>query len=135
MVKAEYKHSEITEVIIGCAMRVHSKLGNGFPEVIYQRAFEIELSKTALKIEREVSQNVYYDGEIIGKRKIDFLVNKIILIEVKAASGFDPAHFNQILNYLEAFQLEIGLLINFGAKKLEFKRVTNNKHEKNDKCD
>ena len=132
MVKAEYKYSEITEMIIGCAMRVHSKLGNGFPEVIYQRAFQIELLKTTLTVEREISQDVYYDNQLVGKRKVDFLINKTILVETKAASCFDPAHFNQIINYLEAFKLQIGLLINFGKNKLEFKRFTNNKYGKND---
>lgn len=136
MIKPEYKHSEITEQIIGCAMRVHSKLRNGFPEIIYQRAFQIELLKTALQVEREISQDVYYEDHLVGIRKVDFLINKTILVEIKAASCFDPAHFNQIINYLESFRLEIGLLINFGKDKLEFKRFTNNNTaDENDKND
>ncbi|MGI8951909.1 MAG: GxxExxY protein [Chitinophagaceae bacterium] len=95
MIKPEYKHSEITEIIIGCAMHVHSKLGKGFPEVIYQRAFQIELAKARLQVEREMLQDVYYDDQLVGKRKVDFLINKTILIEIKAASDFDASHFNQ----------------------------------------
>ena len=127
MIKSEYKHSEITETVIGCAMKVHNSLGKGFPEVIYQRAFLIELNKTALIIEREFEQPVYYEDQLIGKRRVDFLINKIILIETKAINELDNSCINQILNYIEAFNLEIGLLINFGKDRLEFKRYTNNK--------
>jgi GxxExxY protein len=127
MVKSEYKHSEITEIVIGCAMKVHNSLGKGFPEVIYQRAFLIELNKTELIIEREIEQAVYYEDQLVGKRRVDFLINKIILVETKAKSDLDNSCINQILNYIEAFNLEIGLLINFGKERLEFKRFTNNK--------
>ena len=127
MIKSEYKHSEITEIIIGCAMKVHNSLGKGFPEVIYQRAFLIELNKTDLIIEREIEQAVYYEDKLVGKRRVDFLINKIILVETKAISELNNSCFNQILNYIQAFNLEIGLLINFGNNKLEFKRFTNNK--------
>ncbi len=127
MIKSEYKHSEITEIVIGCAMKVHNSLGKGFPEVIYQRAFLIELNKTSLSIEREIEQVVYYEEQIVGKRRVDFLINKTILVEVKAISELDNSCINQILNYIEAFNLEIGLLINFGKDRLEFKRYTNNK--------
>ena len=127
MIKKEYKHSEITEIIIGCAMRVHNILGAGFPEIIYQRAFEIELKKTGLKIEREKERPVFYEGQLVGKRRVDFLVEDKVMVETKAVGLIDNSYFNQILNYLEAFNLEIGLLINFGGKKLEFRRLTNNK--------
>jgi GxxExxY protein len=127
MIKSEYKHSEITEIVIGCAMKVHNSLGKGFPEIIYQRAFLIELNKTSLSIEREIEQVVYYEEQIVGKRRVDFLINKTILVEVKAISELDNSCINQILNYIEAFNLEIGLLINFGKDRLEFKRYTNNK--------
>ncbi len=127
MIKSEYKHSEITEIIIGCAMKVHNSLGKGFPEVIYQRAFLIELNKTALIIQREIEQPVYYEENLIGKRRVDFLINRTILVETKAKSELDNSCINQILNYIEAFNLEIGLLINFGNDRLEFKRFTNNK--------
>ena len=128
MIKSVYQHSEITETIIGCAMKVHNSLGKGFPEIIYQRAFLIELKKTKLLIEREIEQSVYYEEQLVGKRRVDFLVNKIILVEIKAKSELDNSSINQILNYIEAFNLEIGLLINFGKDRLEFKRYTNNKY-------
>lgn len=127
MIKSEYKHSEITEAVIGCAMKVHNSLGKGFPEVIYQRAFLIELNKTELTIEREIEQSVYYEDQLVGKRRVDFLINKTILVEIKAIGELDNSSINQILNYIEAFNLEIGLLINFGKDRLEFKRFTNNK--------
>lgn len=127
MIKSEYKHSDITEIVIGCAMKVHNSLGKGFPEIIYQRAFFIELKKTELLIEREIEQPVYYEDHVVGKRRVDFLINKIILVETKAISELDNSCINQILNYIEAFNLEIGLLINFGKDRLEFKRYTNNK--------
>lgn len=127
MIKSEYKHSEITEIVIGCAMKVHNSLGKGFPEVIYQRAFLIELNKTDLIIDREIEQAVYYEDQMVGKRRVDFLINKTILVETKAISDLNNSCINQILNYIEAFNLEIGLLINFGKDRLEFKRFTNNK--------
>lgn len=127
MIKSEYKHSEVTEIIIGCAMKVHNSLGKGFPELIYQRAFLIELNKTSLTVEREIEQPVFYEGQLVGKRRVDFLINKIILIETKAISELGSSCINQILNYIDAFNLEIGLLINFGKDRLEFKRFTNNK--------
>lgn len=127
MIKSEYKHSEITEIVIGCAMKVHNSLGKGFPEVVYQRAFQIELNKTGLQIEREIEQPIFYEDQLVGKRRVDFLINKIILVETKAISELDNSCINQILNYIEAFNLEIGLLINFGKDRLEFKRYTNNK--------
>ncbi len=127
MIKSEYKHSEITETVIGCAMKVHNSLGKGFPEVIYQRAFLIELNKTSLIIEREIEQPVFYEDQMVGKRRVDFLINNTILVETKAISELSNSCTNQILNYIEAFNLEIGLLINFGNDRFEFKRFTNNK--------
>ena len=121
------KYEELTHKIIGCAMKVHNSLGKGFPEVIYQRAFLIELNKTELTIQREIEQPVYYEEQLVGKRRVDFLINKTILVEIKAISELDNSCINQILNYIEAFNLEIGLLINFGNDRLEFKRFTNNK--------
>lgn len=83
MIISEYKHSDITEIIIGCAMKVHNSLGKGFPEIIYQRAFLIELNKTELTIEREIEQPVYYEEQSVGKKRVEFLINKIILVETK----------------------------------------------------
>ena len=126
MVKPEYKYSDITEKIIGCCMRVHNNLGNGFQEVIYQRALAIEFTKINLSFEREVEMPIFYDEQNIGTRRVDFMVEEKISIELKALTKLDNVHLAQALNYLEAFKLEIGLLINFGNTKLEFKRLIKN---------
>ncbi|MBN1396666.1 MAG: GxxExxY protein, partial [Bacteroidetes bacterium] len=120
MIKEEYKYSAITEKIIGCAMKVHNSLGNGFQEVIYQRALAIELGKEGIEFAREVVMPIHYDGQEIGTRRADFLINGIIMVELKALTGLEDVHLAQGLNYLEAYKLEIGLLINFGSKRLEF---------------
>lgn len=121
---AEYKHQELTGKIIGCAMKVHSTLGSGFQEVIYQRALEIELIKTQILFEREYSMPVYYDGQEIGSRRVDFFVDDKVMVELKAIKEIEDVHIAQTMNYLEAFRIEIGLLINFGSKSLQFKRYT-----------
>jgi GxxExxY protein len=122
------KYEDITRKIIAAAMKVHTSLGNGFPEVIYQRALEIELPYHELSFEREMEMPVYYRDQLIGKRRVDFFVNDLIVVELKAFSGIEDAHIAQTLNYLEAYNMEIGLLINFGAKSLEFHRLTNKKY-------
>jgi len=124
MIKEEYKYSEITAKIIGSAMKVHTTLGNGFQEVIYQRALGIEMSKQGLFFEREKSMHVYYDGHEIGTRRVDFFVEEKIMVELKAITLLEKVHLAQALNYLEAYKMEVGLLINFGGTKLEFKRLT-----------
>lgn len=123
MIKAEYKYSDITERIIGCAMKVHNILGNGFQEVIYQRALAIELEKAKLLFTRELEIPIYYDDVEIGTRRVDFLIDEKIMVELKAITVLDKVHLAQALNYLEAYKLEIGLLINFGSTRLEFKRL------------
>ncbi len=128
MEKQEYLYSDLTGKIIGAAMKVHSTLGKGFPEYIYQRALEIELEKSQITFKREVEWNVFYDGKLIGKRRVDFIINDAVIIELKALSAFEPSHLNQILNYLQAFNLPVGLLINFGKDSLDFKRFINNKY-------
>ena len=127
----EYKHSEITQNIIGAAIEVHKILGNGFQEVIYQRAFDIELQNLKLLVTREVEMAIFYKDKAIGTRRVDFLVNDIICVEIKALIKLEDVHLAQALNYLEAFNLEVGLLINFGAKSLEVKRLFNKKNSKN----
>ncbi|MBZ0204635.1 MAG: GxxExxY protein [Ignavibacteria bacterium] len=122
MINEKYKYSDLTEKIIGCAMKVHSFLGNGFPEVIYQRSLAIELKKSGLNFSREIEQSVYYDDVLVGTRIVDFKVEEKVLIELKAVSELNDQHYAQIINYLKAFKLEIGLLINFGSKSLQFKR-------------
>lgn len=127
MIKEEYKYSELTSHIIGCAMTVHSILGNGFQEVIYQRALAIEFRMPGIPFEREKEMPIYYKEEYLGKRRVDFLVNEILSVEIKAATALTDSNLAQGINYLEAYDLEIGLLINFGAKSLEFKRLINKK--------
>lgn len=127
MIKEEYKYSELTEKIIGCAMKVHSALGNGFQEVIYQRALEIEMADEGISFNREYEMPIYYKQIHIGTRRADFLVEGIVSVELKAVTKLEDVHLAQAINYLEAYDLEVGLLINFGARSLEFKRVTNKK--------
>ncbi len=124
MIKVEYKHSEITKTIIGSAMKVHSTLGNGFQEVIYQRALAIEMTKQGLSYQREMEMDIFYEGERIGTCRVDFFVEDKIMVELKAITQLEKVHLAQAINYLEAYQMEIGLLINFGSTSLEFKRLT-----------
>jgi len=120
-----YKYSDLTGKIIGCAMKVHSTLGNGFQEVIYQRCLAIEMQKQGLLFSRELDMTIFYEGIEVGTRRVDFLVANLIMVELKATAKLDDNHLAQALNYLEAYKLETGLLINFGSKSLEFKRITN----------
>ena len=108
-------------------MEVHKRLGNGFQEVIYQRALEIEMNLAALAFAREMEMPIFYREVEIGTRRVDFFVEGKIMIELKALIKLEDVHLAQAMNYLEAYKMEIGLLINFGAKSLEFKRVHNNK--------
>ena len=119
------KHEELTHKIIGCAMKVHSTPGNGFQEVIYQRALAIELEKQGLSFQREMEMPIYYEGIDIGRRRVDFFVEETIMLELKAVIKIEDVHLAQAMNYCQAYNLPIGLLINFGAKSLEFKRVYN----------
>jgi GxxExxY protein len=122
-----YHHKELTGQIIGCAMQVHNVLGNGFQEVIYQRALAIELEKHRVLFAREVEMPIYYDGQQIGLRRVDFFVNDVVLVELKAVAQLEKVHLAQGLNYLEAFGISTGLLINFGAPSLEFRRLVSTK--------
>lgn len=127
MIREEYKYSALTGKIIGCAMEVHNTLGNGFQEVIYQRALDIELKNLNMLFSREYEMPVVYKGVQIGTRRVDFLVGGIISVELKALIELQDVHLAQAINYLEAYNLEIGLLINFGSKSLEFQRLVNKK--------
>ncbi|MBC7388265.1 MAG: GxxExxY protein [Opitutaceae bacterium] len=127
MINEQYKYSELTSKIIGCCMRVHQELGNGFQEVIYQRALEIEMKSVGLDFAREFEMHIYYREQYIGTRRVDFLVEDIISVELKAVSKLEDDHLAQAINYLEAYNLEVGLLINFGSPSLVFKRVGNKK--------
>ena len=127
MINEQYKYSELTSKIIGCAMTVHKALGNGFQEVIYQRALEIEMSLVGIGFSREFEMPIFYREQHIGTRRVDFLVEGLISVELKALIRLEDVHFAQAINYLEAYNLEIGLLINFGETSLNFKRLTNKK--------
>ena len=120
-------YEELTKKIIGCAMEVHKRLGNGFQEVIYQRALEIEMNLAALAFAREMEIPIFYRDTEIGTRRVDFFVEGTVMVELKALIKLEDVHLAQAMNYLEAYKMGIGLLINFGAKSLEFKRVHNNK--------
>ena len=132
MINEQYKYSELTSKIIGCAMTVHKVLGNGFQEVIYQRALEIEMILAGLSFSREFEMPIYYREKQIGTRRVDFLVEEEISVELKAITKLEDTHFAQAINYLEAYNLEIGLLINFGEMSLNFKRLTNKKFKSNE---
>ncbi len=119
------KYEDLTHKIIGCAMAVHQVLGNGFQEVIYQRALAIEMREQGLDFEREMEMTIFYRGHQIGTRRVDFFVENKIMVELKAVKQLEDVHLAQAMNYLEAYNMEIGLLINFGARSLEFKRVHN----------
>jgi len=125
------KHEEVTRKIIGCAMKVHSTLGNGFQEVIYQRALAIEMEKQGLGYKREMEMTIFYEGIDIGTRRVDFFVEENIMVELKAIIKLEDVHLAQAMNYCQAYNLPIGLLINFGSKSLEFKRVYNLNHPEN----
>ena len=127
MVNKEYKYSELTGKIIGCAMSVHATLRNGFQEVIYQRALEIEMRDQGISFARELEMPIYYKAQQIGTRRVDFLVEGVISVELKALIQLEDVHLAQALNYLEAYNLEVGLLINFGSNSLDFRRLTNKK--------
>ena len=120
------KHKELTGKIIKCAMDVHSALGNGFQEVIYQRALALEMRYSGLEYVREMKMPIHYRNEQIGTRRVDFFVENLIMVELKAVIRLEDVHLAQAMNYVEAYRMEIGLLINFGARSLQFKRVHNN---------
>lgn len=116
------KEHELTEKIIGCAMKIHSTLGPGFLESVYQKALAHELHKAGLRVECEKPITVHYDGVVVGEFSADLLVGQNVMVELKANQALVPANEVQLVNYLTATGIEIGLLLNFGAERLEFKR-------------
>lgn len=114
---------ELTYRIIGCAMKVHNTLGNGFQEVIYQRCLAIELEKAGLEFLREQEMPVYYENIHVGTRRADFIIAGQVMVELKAIIKLEEVQLAQALNYLTAYQIEKGLLINFGSTSLEVKRL------------
>lgn len=128
-VNAEMKYAELTRGIIGCAMEVHNTIGSGFQEVVYQRSLAVEMKEQGIPFSREAEMPIFYKGVSVGSRRVDFFVAEKILVELKAVSNLDDVHLAQGLNYLEAFNFEVGLLINFGARSLQFKRLLNKKYK------
>ena len=118
---------KLTHKIIGCAMKVHNTLGNGFQEVIYQRALAIEMQKQGLNFIREMEMSIFYEGIDIGTRRVDFFVEDKVMVELKAIEKLEAVHKAQAINYCEAYNIADGLLINFGGLSLEFNRVYNKK--------
>lgn len=125
---SELKYKEITQKIIGAAMKVHATLGTGFQEVIYQRAMAVQMQSENIEFRRECNMPIFYLEQQIGERRVDFLVENKICVELKALEKLQAVHFAQARNYLEAFNLEVGLLLNFGSISLEFKRLENPKY-------
>lgn len=122
----EYKYSELTAKIIGAAMKVHNTFNIGFPESVYKNSMVIELKKDeSLQVQAEVPLDVFYEKQWVGTRRVDLLINNLIIVELKALSEMDERCASQLLNYLHAFNIEVGLLINFGKAKLEFNRFYN----------
>lgn len=121
--------NELTYKIIGCAMKVHNKMGPGFQEVIYQRCLAIELERAGVAFAREQEQPVYYDGIQVGTRRADFVVENQVVVELKAVVRLEDVHLAQAKNYTVAYNFPLGLLINFGSKSLEYKLIFNNRQQ------
>ena len=121
----DLKYHGLTEKIIGCAMKVHRYFGLGFPEIVYKRALIIELEKIGVKPKQEIEKDIIYENRLIYKRRLDLIAEDVVLVEIKAVKEVDNGDYNQILNYLRVFKLEVGLLINFGGASLQFKRLIN----------
>ena len=124
---------ELTYKINGCAMKVHSTLGNGFQEIIYQRCLAIEMERAGLGFQREQEHVIYYEGIEVGTRRADFVVENEVTVEIKALINLEDVHLAQAKNYVVAYDKEVGLLINFGARSLQFKKVFNPKIKKSSK--
>ena len=127
-INANYIDSDLIGRVIGCAMRVHAELGNGFQEVVYQRSPAIELREVRIQFSREHDMLIFYKAERVGERRVDFLIENRLAVELKALTKLEDVHLAQAINYLEAYNLQTGLLINFGAIKLQFHRLTNRKY-------
>jgi len=123
----ELYFKELTETIIGSAMNVHTQIGPGFPEIIYQRALAIELQQNSVSVEMQKDMDIYYSAIFIGRRRIDMLIEKKVLVELKALPYMDLNWDTQVLNYLKIFGIKVGLLLNFGCESLRFKRFIKEK--------
>lgn len=123
------RYSELTDKIVRSAIKVHAYFGSGFAELEYQKSLMIELEAAGLKFKAGTERNVYYNGRLVGKRWLDLVVEEQILVEVKAIKEVDKSSYNQIINYLKVFDLEVGLLLNFGGESLQFKRFVANRQK------
>ncbi len=123
------KFEDITRSILASAFKVHSTLGNGFQEVIYQKAMELEMPLHELSFKREMEMPIFYLEKQIGTRRVDFFVEGLIMVELKALIKLEDVHLAQAINYLEAYNVEVGMLLNFGAVSLEYRRLTNKKYK------
>ena len=122
---------KLTYTVIGCAMKVHNILGNGFQEVIYQRCLAIELKRAGIDFAREVQQNIYYEGIKVGTRRADFVIENKLTLELKALINLEDVHLAQAKNYVVAYNFQKGLLINFGATSLQYKLIFNSNYNSN----
>lgn len=122
------ERDELTYKIIGCAMKVHNTMGNGFQEVIYQRCLAIELAKADIKFVREEEHSIYYDGVNVGSRRADFIVEGRLSVELKAIINLEDVHLGQAKNYTVAYNYPLGLLINFGSQSLQYKLIFNQRY-------
>jgi GxxExxY protein len=127
MKRSKEEIDDLTHKIIGCAMQVHRTLGNGFQEVIYQRALVIEFQHQGVEFQREMEMGLEYRGQDIGTRRVDFFIEECVMLEIKAIEKLEGVHKAQAINYCEAYNIADGLLINFGGQSLDFKRVYNKK--------
>ena len=124
---SEIARDELTYQIIGCAMKVHNTLGNGFQEVVYQQCLAIEMERAGLDFSREVEQPIHYEGVVVGTRRADFIVANRVVVELKALTTLEDVHIAQAKNYVVAYGFSVGLLINFGAQSVEHRRIFNDK--------
>lgn len=129
MEQKDFKYSDITEKIIGAAMKVHSFFGLGFPEIVYKRALIIKLRNMGLQCDSEIEKEIFYQNILIAKRRLDLLVEEKILVELKAVGETIPRDYSQVINNLNVFHFDVGLLLNFGKESLEFKRFANSKEK------
>ena len=131
--KNNMEKDDLTYRIIGCAMKVHNKMGPGFQEVIYQRCLAIELEREGLIFQREKEQSVYYDNIKVGIRRADFVVGEKVIVELKALVNLEDVHLAQAKNYTVAYDFPLGLLINFGSQSLQYKLLFNPKYQEKQK--
>ena len=120
-----YKHKQLTQEILGCAMKVHRFFGRGFKEEIYERSLKIELERSGLSCSSQVIKDIFYHDSSVGQSRVDLIVEDKVLVELKAVSELDSESVNRILNYIKVYKIEVGLLINFGTLSLQFKRFAN----------